>query len=174
MNEINFRKAVNGDWESFYKMVEPIKDSLYKIAFMYVENEDDALDCVQDAMIKAIRYLRNLKEPQYFNTWITRITINSCKDFIKKNNRAKLVDISDYENILTNDYVINENDEEFLEIISKLSDRERDLIIMRYLDDMSLKDIAKKSKEPLGTIKSRMSRTLKKLRVHVGGIGYEK
>lgn len=169
MNEVIFQKALRGDSESFYKLIEPIKEGLYKIAFMYVGNEHDALDCVHDSIVKAIKSLRKLKEPQYFNTWITRITINTCKDYIKKNNKVSLVDINDYENVIKakeNEY---EETEEISMILNKLNEKERELIVMRYLEDMSLKDIAHKSKEPLGTIKSRMSRTLRKLRVHMGG-----
>ncbi|MCI9070586.1 sigma-70 family RNA polymerase sigma factor [Clostridium sp.] len=170
INEILLKKAINGDKESFYKLIDPIKDNLYKIAFTYVENEHDALDCVHDSILKAIKSLHTLKEPQYFNTWITRITINTCKDIIKKNNKIKLVDINDYENILT----INENkSDDNIEIelsINKLTSKEKDLIIMRYLEDKSLKDISHKYEIPLGTVKSKINRTLKKLRDIIGEI----
>ena len=168
VNEIIFKKAVNGDKESFYKLIEPIKDSLYKIAFTYVENEHDALDCVHDSILKAIRCLKNLNESQYFNTWITRITINTCKDFIKKNNKVTLVDINDYESKLT---VIENSSDDIREIelaINKLAKEEKELIVMRYLEDMSLKEISYKYEVPLGTIKSRLNRTLKKLKVIMG------
>jgi RNA polymerase sigma-70 factor (ECF subfamily) len=61
-----------------------LKDRLYGTAFMYMKNEDDALDCVHDSIIKAIQSLDKLKEPRYFSTWITRITINTCKDNFEK------------------------------------------------------------------------------------------
>ena len=93
VNELLFKRAVNGDKESFIKLIEPIKANLYKVAFVYLKNEDDALDCIHEAIIKAIKSINTLKEPQYFNTWITRITINVCKDYIRKNNRVVLVDI---------------------------------------------------------------------------------
>ena len=57
IDELLFRKAVKGDMDSFVKLLEPIKSSLYKVAFVYLKNEDDALDCVHDAIIKAINSL---------------------------------------------------------------------------------------------------------------------
>lgn len=168
VNEIIFRKAVCGDKESFYELIEPIKDILYKIAFTYVENEHDALDCVHDSILKAIKYLNNLKEPQYFNTWITRITINTCKDFIKKNNKVTLVDINDYESKLTTNEDRSDDIREMELAINKLTQEEKELIVIRYLEDMSLKDISFKYEVPLGTIKSRLNRTLKKLKIIMG------
>jgi RNA polymerase sigma-70 factor (ECF subfamily) len=162
-----FKKAVNGDGESFYKLLQPIKDILYKVAFTYVENEEDALDCVHEAIIKAIKSLKKLNEPQYFNTWMTRITINTCKDYIKKNRKVSLVDINDYENVLYENEVENDHMEDITMALKKLKEDEKELIVMRYLEDMSLKDISEKSNVPLGTIKSKISRTLKKLRVYM-------
>lgn len=100
INELSFKKALKGDKDSFLQLIEPIKENLYRVAFVYLKNEDDALDCVQDAIIKAIQSLNTLKEPQYFNTWITRILVNACKDYIKKNSKVVLVDINDYESNL--------------------------------------------------------------------------
>ena len=73
IDEIIFKRAKKGDSESFYKLLEPIKDKLYRSAYVYVENEHDALDCIHEAVIKAIQSLDKLKEPQYFNTWIMKI-----------------------------------------------------------------------------------------------------
>ena len=156
IDEIIFKRAKKGDSESFYKLLEPIKDKLYRSAYVYVENEHDALDCIHEAVIKAIQSLDKLKEPQYFNTWIMKILINTCKDYIKKNSKVIATDIQQ-----------NQHKEEIYEALSKLTEREKDLIIMRYMDDMSLKDIASKANKPLGTIKSSISRTLKKMRKHM-------
>lgn len=167
INELIFKKAVEGDRESFYKLIEPIKENLYKVAFVYLKNEDDTLDCIHEAVIKAIKALPNLNEPQYFNTWMIRITINICKNYIKRNNKVILVDIKDYENNIPTHDKEFENTEDIQIALSKLNEKERELIVMRYLDDMSLKHISKITTMPLGTIKSRLNRTLKKLRVYM-------
>ncbi|MGL5378385.1 sigma-70 family RNA polymerase sigma factor [Clostridium sp.] len=170
INELLLKKAILGDKDSFIKLIEPIKNDLYKVAFMYLKNEDDALDCIQETIIKSIKSLKTLKEPQYFNTWITRITINVCKDHIKKNSRVVLVDINDFENKLLSENIENDFNEEIQNALLKLSEKERELIIMRYLDDKSLKDIASKSNIPIGTVKSRLNRSLSKLKVYMKGV----
>lgn len=168
INELLFKRAVNGDKESFIKLIEPIKANLYKVAFVYLKNEDDALDCIHEAIIKAIKSINTLKEPQYFNTWMTRITVNVCKDYIRKNSKVVLVDIKDYENNLVTEDNQSDIKEDINNALNKLSESERELIVMRYLEDKSLKDISNKTSVPLGTVKSKINRTLKKLRVHMG------
>lgn len=63
VNELLFKKAVNGDKDSFIQLIEPIKNNLYRVAFVYLKNEDDAFDCIHDGIIKAIKSLHTLKEP---------------------------------------------------------------------------------------------------------------
>lgn len=168
VNELLFKRAVNGDKESFIKLIDPIKSNLYKVAFVYLRNEDDALDCIHEAIIKAIKSINTLKEPQYFNTWITRITVNVCKDYIKKNSKVVLVDIKNYENNLVTEDNQSDIKEDINIALNKLSESERELIVMRYLEDKSLKDISTTINAPLGTVKSKLNRTLKKLRSYMG------
>lgn len=167
VNELLFKKAVNGDKDSFIQLIQPIKEKLYRVSFVYLRNEDDALDCVHDGIIKAIKSLDTLKEPQHFNTWITKIIVNVCKDHIKKNSKVVLVDINDYENKLISEDNKNDINFEIKTALNKLSEKERNLIVMRYLEDNSLKDIVTKTNLPLGTVKSRLNRTLIKLRKYM-------
>ena len=168
VNELLFKKAVKGDKDSFIKLIEPIKEKLYRVAFVYLKNEHDALDCVHDGIVKAIKSLETLKEPQHFNTWIARIIVNVCKDYIKKNSKVVLVDINDYENNLISDDNKSDINDDIKSALNKLSEKERDLIVMRYLEDKSLKDIVANTNLPLGTVKSRLNRTLIKLRKYMG------
>lgn len=167
VNEILFKKAVKGDRQSFMELIAPLKEKMYKAGIVYLKNEDDVLDCLHEAIIKAITSLDNLKEPQYFNTWMIRIFVNTCKDHIKKNSKVVLLDINDYENDLVIENNISDVKEDINAALSKLSDKERELIVMRYLEDKSLNDISLKTSVPLGTIKSRLNRTLLKLRNHM-------
>ncbi|WP_304519531.1 sigma factor [Clostridium tagluense] len=70
------KKAVKGDNESFDTLMQSRKDNIYKVAYSYINNTEDALDIMQEVIYKALVSIKHLKEPQYFNTWLTRITIN--------------------------------------------------------------------------------------------------
>ena len=94
--------------------------------------------------------------------------MNVCKDYIKKNSKVVLVDINDYENNLISEDNKSDINEDIKSALNKLSEKERDLIVMRYLEDKSLKDIVANTNLPLGTVKSRLNRTLIKLRKYMG------
>lgn len=60
------------------------KEKYYRIAYSYVKNKEDALDIVQDAIVKALRYQHTLKDVNYLNTWFCKIIINTCKTYLQK------------------------------------------------------------------------------------------
>lgn len=170
INELVLKKAKNGDSEAFYKLIEPIEEKLYKIAYTYVKNENDALDCLQDAIIKAIKNLDTLKKPQNFNSWIARILINQCKDYIKKSSKTIPVDILEFENELIdrNSFLLEKNID-LNTALEELKDNEKEIIKLKYLEDKPLNEIAIITKKPIGTIKSTLNRSLKKLKLILGG-----
>ena len=167
IDEMSFYSARNGDGESFYRLLEPIKEKLYRIALMHMQNEDDALDCIHDSIIKAIQSIDKLKEPQYFNTWITRITINTCRDYLRKSKNIEMNDTSTFENKLIYSNADIEGSLDLHKALENLTEKEKELISMRYMEDMTIKDISEVTHSPMGTIKSSISRTLKKLRVYM-------
>lgn len=173
IDELTFNKAKNGDGESFYKLIEPIKEKLYRIAYAYLNNEDDTLDCIQESIVKAIQSLDKVKEPQYFYTWMIRITINTCKDYIRKNKKIRLVNIDDYKDEQFEHSKYIEDKQDIYEMLNELTDKERELIIMRYVDDLLIKDISSKINKPIGTIKSSISRAVKKMRIYMEADKYE-
>ena len=69
-------KAVTGNKDAFEKLIVIHQEYLYKTAYMYTKNEQDALDAVQECAMHAMISMDKLREPAYFKTWITRILIN--------------------------------------------------------------------------------------------------
>ena len=86
------KKAIRGDDEAFEYIVNNCKERLYRTAFAYVKNEEQALDVVQETVYKAYVSIEKLKNPEYFNTWITRILINNALTVIKKNSKIVYLD----------------------------------------------------------------------------------
>lgn len=82
--------AQQGDEQAFYQLIEQEQHKLYRMAYVYVQNENDAVEVFQQTIIRAYEGLPQLKETHYFATWLTRIMINCCKTYIakKKNSYA--------------------------------------------------------------------------------------
>ena len=133
--------------------------SYYRLALSYVHQEADAMDIVQEGAYKAMRKAGSLQEERFAGTWVYRIMINTAKDYVKKYRQ-------DYE-------VLNENmidtkaydpDIDLREAVDKLPLQEKTLIILRFYEDKPLAEIAEILQENLNTVKSRLYRTLEKLR----------
>lgn len=74
--------------KKFEFFMENREKDLYRIAFSYMKNEADAMDCVQDSLIKGMENFDSLQNKEYFDSWMIRILINTCKDSLnmrKKN-----------------------------------------------------------------------------------------
>ena len=76
------------------KVEETVLDSyeaMYRLAYTYVRNEEDALDIVQESVYKAIKHSASVKQESYIKTWLWRIVMNTALDFIRKNQDRKSV-----------------------------------------------------------------------------------
>lgn len=151
--------AKNGDKQAFNELIEEHKFKIYKTAKSILKNEDDICDAIQDSLIRAYKGISKLEHNEYFTTWIIRIVINKCYDIAKKNNEKnkKIINISeakDYELQTYDDY----NEFELDKILNKLDADLKEITVMFYYDDISVKDISKVLDIPQGTVKSRLAR----------------
>ena len=137
----------------------------YRIAYSYVRNETDAQDVVQESAYKAIYHSKKLKQPEYVQTWITRIVINEAVSFLRKHKREILPLENESETAAAEEGLSKEENIDLKEAIERLGQDEKLLITLRFFEDKKLEEIAEVCGEALSTIKSRLYRTLKKLRL---------
>ncbi len=161
MDKTDWKKILKGNKDIFAQAIEEVKKDTYKVAYCYMHNENDAMDCVCNAVEKAFIHLRKLKEPSFFKTWFTRIVINECKAMLRK--KKKVLDISD--SLYTENYMADRLDITDLKwLISQLSKEDRTLIYMKFYLGYTLDEIAQILEKPQGTIKTRIYGNLKKLK----------
>jgi len=156
--------AQKGDDNAFYELISERKGQLYKTAFAYVKNKEEALDIVSDTVYKAYISIKKLKEPSFFNTWLTRILINTSLDCINKSSRA----ISYKENVSSEAKEILKDDEKIIDLklaVDKLQGKYKTIVILKYFQDMTLMEIAKILQCPLGTVKTNLHKALEELRL---------
>lgn len=156
------RKAIKGNEDAFLDLMHIHQEALYRTAMSYLKNEEDALEAVQEVTYRAFKHIKTLKEPAYFKTWVTRIMMNYCQDTIKKSKR----EICEESLLLV---FGKKEDYTFLEIeeaLAHLSDYERELLHLKYFEDVKIKDIAVMWKTPEGTIKTRLHKALRSFRHH--------
>lgn len=162
------RKAQKGDDEAFYMIISNVKARLYHTAYRYLRNENSALDAVSEAICRAYISISKLKDCSYFSTWITRILINYCMDelkYISKNNPSELIGYLPLY-IKDEEYII-ESRLDLLSCLKVIKPKYRDVIILKYFEDISAADIAKSLNKPEGTIKTWINRGMKQLKLHM-------
>ena len=77
------RKAVKGDTQAFIALMNIHKEALYRTAYAFLKNEEDALEALQEVTARAYQKIHTLREPRYMKTWLTKIMMNYCQDQLK-------------------------------------------------------------------------------------------
>ncbi len=142
----------------FVERVEKVKQKLYRIAYLYVGNEASALECVDEAVYKGYKAVRQLKEDSYFETWLTRILINECKKELRRATRWSFEKLPETSEVVYDTLPLKE-------AIGKLKRELKEVIILRYFEGYTLAETACVLKIPQGTVVTRQRRALQLLRL---------
>lgn len=137
-------------------------EKLYRLAFSYMKNEQDAMDVVQESVYKAMKNAGQVKDEKYIKTWLWRITINTAVDATRKQSKF----VSD-EQVVEEGREDHYEDMDVLNALETLDEREKKVIILKYFEEWTIGDIAAMLKENPNTVKSILYRSLKKLKVKV-------
>lgn len=151
--------------ERFAQAVLAQKENFYRIAYSYVKNEQDALDIVSEATYKGLKSLHTLKSPEYFDTWMTRIVINTAADFLRKASRTVNLEEDALDIIPAPEADLKPEDSlDLFRAMDSLQEKDRACITLRYFEEYSFLKIAQILQEPESTVKSRLYRALRKMR----------
>ncbi|UYZ00674.1 sigma-70 family RNA polymerase sigma factor [Peribacillus frigoritolerans] len=157
------KKAQKGNDKAFLKLYQQFEEDIYRLAYVYVKNKDDALDVVQEVAYQSFKKIDTLKKPEYFKTWLMKITINCAINVIRKNKKVVLLK-SDFEALMgteEEDLLLSLSLQELMDF---LQEDEKSVILLRFYHDHTLKEISEILEIPLGTAKSVLYRALNKLR----------
>ncbi len=173
-------KARNGSLESFDELIRSYSSKMFGTAYGLLGSKEDAEEVVQDAFVKAHSNLSLFREEASFSSWIYRIVVNLCRNRYQWNRRrGSELNVSMSENSETLDPDTDKKDEmeipdvsmspdeaaqnaetgkNIMSAIETLPDKLREVIILRYVDDMSYGEISDLLNCELGTVKSRLAR----------------
>ncbi|BDC00895.1 TPA: sigma-70 family RNA polymerase sigma factor [Clostridium perfringens] len=158
LNEIKLiKESMKGNKESFGILIKNNKEYLYKMAFLYVKDEQDALEVIHETVYRAFLNIEKLKKAKFFNTWITRILINVSIDFLKKKGKNEMLDEST-PIIKEKCEISTEEKLDLYNAIDLLNDSYKTVIIMMYFNDMKIKDISKVMEITENTVKTYLRR----------------
>ena len=134
-------------------------EKLYRLAFSYVKNEQDAMDVVQESVYKAMKNASQIKEKKYIKTWLWRIVINTAVDATRRQSRF----VSD-DQIQEEGQEDRYEDTDIMAALDTLEEKERKVIMLKVFEEWTIREIADCLHENPNTVKSMLYRGLKKLR----------
>jgi RNA polymerase sigma-70 factor, ECF subfamily len=163
-------RAGRGDHDAFALLLHGSIGRLEAVARLVLHDQDLARDAVQDAFIRAWRDLPGLRDPDRFEAWIHRLTINACLDVARRRRRRPVeVELTPISPAYTADASISVAERDQLERgFVQLSTEHRAVLVLHYYVGMPMPALASTLGIPLGTAQSRLGRALVALRAAIG------
>lgn len=163
------QKCKRNDKNAFAELFKFYQNYLFKICFSYVQNEQQALDLMQEIFIKLYKNMDKYDEKYPFHPWVRRIAVNTCINEKRKANPVMIPLSTDDDGMDVGEQLAAEQDTEkeaerndmariIKEHIDCLPEKQRMVIILRYYEDLSYEEIAELLHIPLGTVKTDLYR----------------
>ena len=172
-------RAQGGDLESFNQLIVRWERPIYALAYRVIGREEDARDVCQDAFLRAYRALPGFKGQAKFSSWLYRIALNLCRDWIRRQRRAPVSQMP--EDVDSMELAAQTGPVESIEdlvarrelsaiveqAMSILSEEQRTAIILKEYHGLTFQEIADMQGCPLSTVKTRLYQGLSLLRRHL-------
>jgi RNA polymerase sigma factor (sigma-70 family) len=166
--------ALSGSQRAYTQLMSAYRENIYFMMFKMVNNRDDAEDLTIEAFGKAFKRLDQYRPDFAFSTWLFKIASNNCIDFLRKKKKAILVSLDQgYSNEDGDEMTIDieednlnpeqafmkeQRKDEMHKIVDQLKPKYKQLVELRYFDEMSYEEIADELSLPLGTVKAQLFR----------------
>lgn len=171
------RKAMKRDERALEELLTRYQEYLYRIAYAYYKNEQEALDAVSECVTKVYLNLPKLRAPEYFKTWMTRILINEVLDGVKKRQKVISLDALKEQGYLPDspeEEITREEKMDLYVALDQLSPDYRKVLILKYFQDMKVKEIAEIMETTEGAVKVLLHRGRNKMKkIFMEEMGYE-
>jgi RNA polymerase sigma-70 factor (ECF subfamily) len=172
-------RSQGGDVDSFNQLILRWERPIYALAYRVIGREEDARDVCQEAFLRAYRALPGFKGQAKFSSWLYRIALNLCRDWIRRQRRTPVVDIPDGVDP-TEMAVAAEPAESIEDLVARrelsgiveeamkvLPEEQRTAIILKEYHGLTFQEIADLQGVPLSTVKTRLYQGLSVLRRHL-------
>jgi len=161
------RAGSSDAWDALFQRYQL---PLYAYVFELIRSEQAALDVVQESFIKATRHLASLRDDDRFGSWLFSIAHQKCVDRWRKSGREEPLEpevaeaLPDFDSDPSELLIRREQEEVFMNSIEQLPLPQRSALLLHFVEDFSLEDIARITGTSLGTVKSRLHYGKKALR----------
>jgi RNA polymerase sigma-70 factor, ECF subfamily len=177
------KKAQRGDRPAFDRIITAFRQQVINLCRRYMRNNEEACDMAQEAFCAAFSALKNFEHKSKFSTWLYRVTVNLCINRLDNLKRRKYFetgsihadtetdrqefDLPDKRMRQDEELEASETRRMIMAAMEDFSDEERNVIILRDMQEMEYEEISGILKMPLGSVKSKLSRAREKLKTRL-------
>jgi RNA polymerase sigma-70 factor (ECF subfamily) len=156
--------ALDGSEDAFRRLSTRHVQSAYRLAWAILGNDSDAEDATQDAFTSAWRQRLTLRDPDRFEAWFGRILVNSCRDRLRRRSRTRNLFGGESEGFSPDHAPSAMDRDELYGAVTALDPDQRIVVMLRFWQDLTVDEIADRLDVPAGTVKSRLHRSMARLR----------
>jgi RNA polymerase sigma-70 factor (ECF subfamily) len=169
-------RSIGGDTESFNELILRWERPIYALAYRTIGREEDARDVCQETFLRAFRALPGFRGQAKFSSWLYRITLNLCRDWMRRERRTPIVQVSDDTDPVElaaaaepsesiEDLVTRRDLTRIVErVMAGLPEEQRTAIVLKEYHGLTFQEIAELLGCPLSTVKTRLYQGLTVLR----------
>lgn len=161
--------ARGGDHDAFAELARAAVVRLDQAARLILRDPELARDAVQEGLIRAWRELPKLREPDRFDAWVYRLTVNSCIDQTRRRKR-RLIEVeltATHTPVMQDDSRAHADRDQVDRVLQQLDEHGRAIVVLHYFVGLPLTEVATTLSIPVGTVKSRLHRALTQMRVAI-------
>ncbi|WP_195989262.1 RNA polymerase sigma factor [Clostridium sp. D53t1_180928_C8] len=144
------------------------KERFYRLAYCYVKNHHDAMDILQESILRGYSNLSKIRDKESIDKYLSRIIINTSIDFIRKNSKMIFTDDECLKDIIS-----EANSTDINYVVDNLEPELKSIIILKYFHGYKISEIAEILDISISKVKNRMHKALKQLRVEIKEESYE-
>lgn len=148
------------------RVIDQYGDTVRRICLLYLKNEADSEDIFQTVFLKYVTSTTKFDSPEHEKAWIIRVTINNCKDLLKKFFRRKTVSLDD---LIEKPRSLSDDHREVIEAVLSLPQKYRDVIYLHYYEGYTAPEISQILGKNVNTVYTLLTRSKKMLREQLGG-----
>ncbi|WP_282943639.1 sigma-70 family RNA polymerase sigma factor [Paenibacillus sp. RC67] len=170
------KKAKRGNKDALLHLIMSEKDVYYRLAFTYMGNTHDAMDAMEEMIVRLYEKIDQLKKEEAFYSWSKTILVNSCKSLLQKRKKLVLLDDWDTANereighdLINDPYIRSDQQIDIQALLIHINEDQKEAIQLKYFHDLDYQTIADMTKVSIGTVKSRIFQGLKRLREYYRG-----
>lgn len=156
MDAINnlIKSAQRRDADAFTELMQSQMQAMYKTARAMLRDDEDAADAISETILVCWEKMEQLKKPEFFKTWMTRILINECNDILRQRKRIYPVEQVEETAETADEY----GNVEWMEMMEGLDEKYRMVMILYYVNGINTTEIASVLHMPVSTVRTRLSR----------------